>query len=72
MTMLRFHLPEAAFIVLSIFDAQGRMVTQKEGTFDVGENQLVLQRQDLQEPGIYEYQIATPDAVTERRKLVMF
>ena len=72
MTMLRFHLPEAAFVVLSIFDAQGQVVTQKEGSFESGENQLVLQRQDLREPGIYEYQIETPDAVTERRKLVMF
>lgn len=72
MTMLRFHLPEAANIVLRIFDANGKVVAQKEGAFEGGENQMVLQRQDLKDPGIYEYQIEMLDAVTERRKLVMF
>ena len=72
MTMLRFNLADAAQVVLRIFDAGGQEVSRKSAAFEQGENHLVLQRNDLQEPGIYEYQIETLKAKSGRRKLVMF
>jgi hypothetical protein len=72
MTMLRFHLPNPSEVILRIFNAEGQEIQQKAAAFDSGEHHLVLQRHDLREPGIYEYQIETAEAVTARRKLVMF
>lgn len=72
MTMLRFNLADAAQVVLRIFDAAGKEVSRKSASFGSGENHVVLQRGDLHEPGIYEYQIETARATSSRRKLVMF
>lgn len=72
MTLLRFNLSNPAQIVLRIFNADGAEVGQKRGVFGGGENQLVLQRHDLREPGIYEYEIEMPGKKTARRKLMMF
>lgn len=72
MTLLRFNLPNASQVILRIFNAEGTEVGQKKGAFAGGENQLMLQRQDLQEPGIYEYEIETSGETSNRRKLVMF
>jgi hypothetical protein len=72
MTMLRFRLPDPTQVILRIFDAGGREVKQKSAQFSEGEQHLLLQRVDLQEPGIYEYQLETPRGTSARRKLVMF
>lgn len=72
MTMLRFKLPDPAQVILRVFDAAGQEIKQKKASFEPGENHLVLQRNDLQEPGIYEYQLETPRGKSVRRKLVMF
>ena len=72
MTMLRFNLPNPAQVILRIFNAEGLEINQKQAAFEEGENHLVLQRNDLREPGIYEYQIESAGAKTARRKLVMF
>jgi hypothetical protein len=72
MTMLRFKLPAAAQVILRIFNAEGVEVRQKTANFQSGENHLVLQRNDLREPGIYEYQLEVVGAQSSRRKLVMF
>jgi hypothetical protein len=72
MTMLRFKLPDPSQVILRIFDAGGKEVQQKTASFEGGENQLLLQRTDLKEPGIYEYQLETSNGMSLRRKLVMF
>jgi hypothetical protein len=72
MTMLRFKIPNAAEVILRIFDSNGLEVKRKSAAYPKGEQQLLLQRVDLNEPGVYEYQIETPDGHSSRRKLVMF
>ncbi|MCB0574872.1 MAG: hypothetical protein KDC61_09940, partial [Saprospiraceae bacterium] len=41
MTLLWFRLPSMASVVLRIFDAKGKEVNAKHGTFDPGENHVV-------------------------------
>ncbi len=72
MTMLRFNLPSPAQVILRIFNADGAEVKQKKASFEQGENHVLLERTDLREPGIYEYQFETKGVATQRRKLVMF
>ncbi len=72
MTLLRFNLPSPAQVVLRIFNADGAEINQKLASFEEGENHVVLQRNDLREPGIYEYQFETAGVASPRRKLVMF
>ena len=72
MTMLRFNLPNPAQVILRIFNADGQEINQKQASFEEGENHLVLQRNDLREPGVYEYLLETAGTTSGRRKLVMF
>ncbi|MEY3242919.1 MAG: Secretion system C-terminal sorting domain [Bacteroidota bacterium] len=72
MTMLRFNLPTPAQVILRIFNADGAEINQKQAAYDEGENHVLLQRNDLREPGIYEYQFETAGIKTARRKLMMF
>jgi len=71
MTLLRFRLPAAAEVFLRIFDSAGREVTTKKGSYQPGENHLVLHRSDLREPGFYTCRLETPMG-TASRKLMMY
>ena len=71
MTLLWFRLPAIANIVLRIFDAKGKEVSAKYGTFEPGENHVVLHRVDLRETGLYTCRLETPFG-TASRKLMMY
>jgi hypothetical protein len=71
MTLLRFRLPASADIFLRIFDSNGREVNTKNGSYQAGENHLVLHRADLREPGFYTCRLETPFG-TASRKLMMY
>lgn len=49
----------------------GKEVNAKYGTFDSGENHVVLHRADLREPGLYTCRLETPFG-TASRKLMMY
>jgi hypothetical protein len=72
MTMLRFNIPTPAQVILRIFNSEGAEVKQKKASYEPGENHVLLQRTDLSEPGIYEYQFEAKGIASPRRKLVMF
>jgi hypothetical protein len=71
MTLLRFRLPAAAEVFLRIFDSTGREVISKKGSYQSGDNHMVLHRADLREAGFYSYRIETPYG-TASRKLMMY
>lgn len=71
MTLLWFRLPAVSNIALRIFDAMGKEVNAKYGTFEPGENHLVLHRADLREPGLYTCRLETPFG-NASRKLMMY
>ncbi len=71
MTLLWFRLPATADIFLRIFDTSGREVTAKKGTYQPGENHIIIHRADLLEPGFYTCRHETPYG-TASRKLMMY
>lgn len=71
MTLLWFRLPASANVILRIFDNKGKEIKTKTGAFEQGENHLVLQRNDLEEPGIYTYRLES-EFGEATRKLVMY
>ena len=71
MTLLWFRLPAVACIALRIFDAKGKEVSAKQGTYEAGENHVVLHRADLCEPGLYTCRLETPFGAASR-KLMMY
>jgi len=71
MTLLWFRLPAFAEVALRIFDAKGTEVNAKYGTYNSGENHVVLHRADLCEPGFYTCRLETPFG-TVSRKLMMY
>ncbi len=71
MTLLWFRLPAVASVMFRIFDAKGKEVSAKQGTYEAGENHLVLHRADLQEPGLYTCRLETPFGSASRR-LIMY
>ena len=71
MTLIWFNLPAAADVLIRFFDGLGREVAIKKGSFAAGENHVVLERDDLEEAGMYTFQLESKFGVL-RRKLMMY
>ena len=71
MTLLWFSLPDCTDVTLRVFDSQGQEVCTKAGAFEKGENHIILRRSDLQEPGMYSYQLESAFGIASR-KLMMY
>jgi hypothetical protein len=71
MTLLRFSLPEADDVVVNIYDAHGKSIFEVKNYFLKGDQQILLQRSDIGEPGIYIYQVKSKFGIATR-KLIMF
>jgi hypothetical protein len=52
-TVIRFKLSEADHIVLSVFDAQGRLMFNRKGFFAAGEQQIALHTEGVLPNGFY-------------------
>ncbi len=71
MTLLWFNLPSGTDVTLRVYDGLGMEVCTKAGSFEKGENHIILRRSDLQEPGMYSYQLESKFGVANR-KLMMY
>jgi hypothetical protein len=71
MTLLRFSIPESDEVTINIFDAQGKSIYEHKQEFSKGEQQVLLQRSDIGNAGIYSYQIVSKYGIATR-KLIMF
>ncbi len=71
MTLLWFNLPENTDVTLRIFNSQGQEVHTRVGSFEKGENHIILRRSDLLEPGMYAYQLESAFGIASR-KLMMY
>ncbi|MCK6690572.1 MAG: T9SS type A sorting domain-containing protein [Thermoanaerobaculia bacterium] len=71
MTLLWFNLPANTSVTLRVYDALGREVYTRTSTFEKGENHIILRRSDLQEPGMYSYQLESEFGIANR-KLMMY
>ena len=70
MTLLWFSLPAGTDVTLRVFDGQNQEVFTKVGTFDQGENHIILHRTDLPEPGLYSYQLESAYGIASRRLMM--
>ncbi|MCC6460626.1 MAG: T9SS type A sorting domain-containing protein [Saprospiraceae bacterium] len=71
MTLLWFNLPTHTDVTLRVFDGLGQEICTKSGSFEKGENHIILRRSDLIEPGMYSYQLESEFGVASR-KLMMY
>ena len=66
-TRINFYLPNADRVSLTVIDAAGRTVLQRQANFEAGEQQWIVDRKELGAGGVYFYQIATEmGAVTKK------
>lgn len=71
MTLLWFSIPANTDVTLRVFDSQNQEVFTKVGSFEQGENHIILHRADLPEPGLYSYQLESVFGLASR-KLMMY
>ena len=66
-TRINFYLPNADQVNLTVIDAAGRTVLQRQANFEAGEQQWIVDRRELGVGGVYYYQIATEmGAITKK------
>lgn len=67
-TIIPFELPEESEVVLTVTDAQGRVIVERAARFAGGEQQFVLTDADLkQATGVFQYQIQAQDWSISRK-----
>lgn len=69
-TIIGFYLPEAAEIIFSIFDTQGKTVLRYRKYFVAGYNQIMVDAADVAARGLLYYQLAT-DKYAATKKMVI-
>ena len=57
-TQINFHLPNKGQAAISIFDVNGKLIKEIKQTFLKGENQVLIQKNDLAHTGVYFYQLS--------------
>jgi hypothetical protein len=71
-TYIEFVLPQASKAKFNFYDATGKLLSQVEGTYVAGFNQLKIDRQSLSEAaGVVLYQMVTDDYTSEMLRMVM-
>jgi hypothetical protein len=71
-TYIEFVLPQATKAKFNFYDATGKLLSQVEGTYVAGFNQLKIDRQSLSEAaGVVLYQMVTDDYSSEMLRMVM-
>jgi hypothetical protein len=69
LTMIGFNLPEADDATLTVYDVNGKILIEREGSFARGYNQFELKKSDLPVAGVLYYQLDT-EAFTATKKMV--
>lgn len=58
-TIIEFELPTASSATLKVLDLNGKIVKVIEGSYEKGKNNVVINQNDLDEDGVYYYQLDT-------------
>jgi len=69
-TKIGFQLPEAGTATITIYDVSGRTISQVEGDFAKGYNEVVINRADLNSAGLLYYRLDTPTNSATRKMLL--
>ncbi|HMP30073.1 MAG TPA: T9SS type A sorting domain-containing protein, partial [Saprospiraceae bacterium] len=70
-TEVKFSLPEAATIKLTVFDLQGRTLVQVTDNFDRGTNSIFIDRKDLGTSGVYYYKIESGSHTATKKMVII-
>ncbi|MFN7119287.1 MAG: cohesin domain-containing protein, partial [Saprospiraceae bacterium] len=70
-TVVSFRLPKTSVAKLIVFDANGRTVYNKEGTFNEGYNEIVITRDEVQGEGMLYYRLETQEGKNATRKMML-
>ena len=63
-------MPKSEKAILTIYDVNGRIIYQQEGNYQEGYNEIILQNSDLENAGVFYYELKT---ATEKaiKKLIL-
>lgn len=70
-TMIGFYLPNTAPVKLKIYDISGRVIRQIEHNFEAGNGHFNINRNELNNNGLYYYSIETPNHAATRKMLMI-
>lgn len=70
-TTIGFYLPNAAPVKLKIYDISGRLIKQFENNFEAGNGFFNINRNELNNNGLYYYSIETPNHAATRKMLMI-
>ncbi|MFK7984245.1 MAG: HYR domain-containing protein, partial [Saprospiraceae bacterium] len=70
-TMIGFELPQSEIVTLNIIDITGKLVRQVEQQALAGYNELKIDRKDMEEKGVYYYQLATSTGIATKKMIIV-
>jgi len=70
-TLIQFYLPQTAEVLITVRDAQGKVVAARQGEFNAGLNNIVMNSNDLPAAGVYFYKLETEGFTATKRMIVI-
>lgn len=70
-TNIGFELSQKGAISLEIFNLQGKLLQQVQGTFEAGYQEIAIQKADLKGNGILLYQLTTPSGIDSKKMILL-
>lgn len=70
-TVIRFMLPKAQHAEIRIYDPKGRMLFQREGLFESGLNEILVQKNGLNAKGVLFYTLKTDSFAATKKMLLL-
>jgi len=69
-TAIPFRMPAEGWAQLTVFDATGKALLSRAGTFSAGYNEWQLNRSELRAGGLLYYRVETEDATATMRMII--
>lgn len=69
-TRINFYLPLADQVTLTVIDAAGRTVLQRQANFEAGDQQWIIDGKELGARGVYYYQLATEQGTVTKKMIL--
>ena len=71
-SVIPFTLPIESNIVLTITDVSGKVIKSVEGKYDKGYHEIIIDRHDLSEAGVYFYQLKSGEYKATRKMILNY
>ena len=70
-TSISFMLPEKDYISLKVYDINGRILLETDGTYDRGINHIDIKKEDINGTGVLYYTIETSSEIKGQRMILL-